>query len=504
MSPDPKQVEALASLLADAGLDASDLITAITTLADAKKVAQRKQEDTGKRKNVINKELVYPDETAIIYQRGDVKSNVYYFRTYDATSRKQYVKSLETTDRVKALAKARTLFQEIKGKIERQERLSSITTSELIALHIKHLERNITSTPHLGITPESLRLKKYYLRMWQEYVTNIGYKQTAIDRIPKARLKKFGLWYYEQPKATGSASKPRSTEQINNAISEVSRMYHKTAYEDGYISFEQIPKIEKLKESKDTSYKRDILSEEQYKVFWTYLEYTYIKGKKYDSNGNKVEDALAFRDKDELLKRTIFAKAQGILYNTGLRPKELLGLKWGEVTQSTHSTEEEARVNYRIVVRADNAKTGKRRIIVAPVKKRFDIIRRCYQKMGVSTSPEDFVFQNPNGTGKQYSRQQFYMRLKRVLTASGLEQELKDEGKVLSLYSSRHFFITMRLRYGKVPLYLLSRVVGSSVQNLTDVYGHIDTELEASVITKNMGRLTKTGFDLQSEVTADE
>jgi len=58
----------------------------------------------------------------------------------------------------------------------------------------------------------------------------------------------------------------------------------------------------------------------------------------------------------------------------------------------------------------------------------------------------------------------------------------------------------MRLRYGKVPLYLLSKVVGTSVKNLTDVYGHIDPEIEADVITRHMGRLVKNGFDMENPV----
>ena len=125
------------------------------------------------------------------------------------------------------------------------------------------------------------------------------------------------------------------------------------------------------------------------------------------------------------------------------------------------------------------------------------------RKMGIDIAPNDYVFQVPSNRLKPYSRQQFYLRLQRVLKASGLEAELADEGKKLSLYSSRHFFITMRLRYGKVPLYLLSKVVGSSVSNLTDVYGHIDTEIEAATITRNMGALAKSGFEMKP-VAADE
>ena len=78
---------------------------------------------------------------------------------YDPLSRKQFVKSLETTDRVKALATARNLFQQIKGKIAKNERLVSITTAELIEKHIERLNRTVTNVPHMGITPESLRLK---------------------------------------------------------------------------------------------------------------------------------------------------------------------------------------------------------------------------------------------------------------------------------------------------------------------------------------------------------
>jgi len=498
-----EQLEALSSLLADAGLDASDLLTAITTLATAKKAVKETEQKKGNRKNVINKELVYPDEKAIIYQRGDIKSNIYYFRMYDSISKKQFVKSLDTTDRVEALSTARSIFQEVQGKIDRNERITSINTKELIKIHLKSIERKLTDTPHLGITPESLRLKKYYLEKWEQYISHLGYEKTAIDRIPRQRLRDYGIWFYELPKENGK-SQPRSTEQINNSIGEILRMYKKTAYDDRYISLEQIPRLERLKEGRDTSYKRDIFTEKQYTKFWMYLEYTYIKGKKVDDNGDKIRDPLAFRDKHELLKRTIFSKAIGILYNTGLRPKELLGLKWSEITTSSSDDEEAKKINYRIVVRPENAKTGKRRIIVAPVKRRFDIIRTCYKKMGIDIAPNDYVFQVPSNRLKAYSRQQFYMRLQRVLKASGLEAELAEEGKKLSLYSSRHFFITMRLRYGKVPLYLLSKVVGSSVSNLTDVYGHIDTEIEAATITRNMGALAKNGFEMRPVATEED
>jgi integrase len=504
MSPDPKQVEALTALLEQAGLDASDLLTAITTLAKAKQVAQEKQDDEDKaattRKNVINKELVYPDEKAIIYQRGDVKTNVYYFRVYDPSSKKQYVKSLETTDRVKALATARNLFQQIKGKIAKNERLVSITTAELIEKHTERLKRTVSNTPHMGITPDSLRLKSYYLRNWQDFIDHLGYSKTTIDRIPKDNVREFGLWMLERPKQSGNINTPRSAEQINNMVGEVLSMYNKTAKRNRLISADAIPDIDRVKESKDLGYKRDILNEDQYTKFWMYMEYTYSKGKKIDANGNKVIDPLAQRDKDELHKRLVFTKTIGILYNTGIRPGEFLKLKWSDITEPKTTTSDDKNKNIKITIRPEVAKTGVRRVIVVPVKKRFDVIKSCYKKMGVDIKPDDFILMNPAKNREAYTRQSLYTRLQRVLKHSGLEEELLQENKRLSLYSSRHFFITMRLRYGKVPLYLLSKVVGTSVKNLTDVYGHIDPEIEADVITRHMGRLVKNGFDMENPV----
>ena len=488
--PDKHEVEAITALLEQAGLGAEDLLVAISTLANAKKDAKEKRdkEISQPKKNVLNKEFVYPGEQAIIYQRGDVKSNQYYFRCYDKDAKRQYIKSLGTTDRVSALYKARTLFQEIQGKIQRGERVRSITTSELIKIRLDNLNKIVTPIPHQGITPGSYNLKKYYLGQWQKYINSIGNEKTAIDRIPKEKGRDFGLWFMSQPKETGNPNTQRSAEQVNNAIGEVKAMYHKVAVRDRFISVDGIPELDRVKQSKDTSYKRDILTIDQYEVFWKYMEYKYTR--------DKSEKPF------ELIKRIVFTKFQGILYNTGLRPKEALGLYWSEVTPMDGPL---AKTHMRVFIRKENSKNGKSRVVVAPIRSRIEKIKECYKEMGIELTSKDYVFLNPlSKTRSQYSRQNYFQRLKKVLTLSGLEEELAKEGKTLSLYSSRHFFITMRLRYGKVPLYLLSRACGTSVSNITDTYGNIDVEIEAETLTKNMGRLIRSGVDMKDDVTGED
>ena len=80
--------------------------------------------------------------------------------------------------------------------------------------------------------------------------------------------------------------------------------------------------------------------------------------------------------------------------------------------------------------------------------------------MGYEVMPNDFILMNPANDRKPIVGKSLHDNLKRVIKHSGLEDDLAQEGKKLSLYKLRHFFITMRLRYGKVPLYLLSKVVG--------------------------------------------
>ena len=53
-------------------------------------------------------------------------------------------------------------------------------------------------------------------------------------------------------------------------------------------------------------------------------------------------------------------------------------------------------------------------------------------------------------------------------------------------------------------LYIFSVRLLESVSNITDVYGHIDAEIEADVVTKNMGRLTSNGFDMDSDVAVGD
>jgi len=104
-----------------------------------------------------------------------------------------------------------------------------------------------------------------------------------------------------------------------------------------------------------------------------------------------------------------------------------------------------------------------------------------------------------------YCRQNMYQRLRRVLRESGLEEEFSRRGESISLYSFRHQYACWRLRYGDVPIYLLAKQMGTSIQKIEATYGHIEVEQQVEKITKAQGIIKQTGFVLEKpEVFEDE
>jgi len=269
--------EALAALLDESGVDAATLASALQSIARAKEITAPVPEGQGK--VYLNKELVYEDETAYIYQRNDTKKKYYYFRMWDRKSKKPYIKSLETNDRAKAVTTARIIYQEIKGKIDRGERVRNITTKKLVEIYLDGEALKITDIPKEGITPSRMRVKKYYLRLWLEYIDELGFTETPIDKIKPYATRRFGYWLQKKPKDFRDDGKPRSNDLINNCISEINKCYRDVAIRDRYIGKDEMPEIDRLRQQPDKGHKKDIFTLDQYEKLWKYLEYQYCKDK---------------------------------------------------------------------------------------------------------------------------------------------------------------------------------------------------------------------------------
>ncbi len=483
-------VNALDTLLTAAGFDAGDLQIALEAITTAKEQAQKKTYVEGEYAYFLDRTLVYEDQDAFIYKRADTKSGRWYFRIYDAKRGKPIKKALKTTDKTQALATARMLYIDIKGKIERGERLKSITTMELVDMWEEKLSKQVTDTPHLGLTPDSFKQKRYFLKNWRDYLIHLRIQKKELDKVEPAKLRNFGTWYMNKPKQSAlHTGKVKSTELINNNISEVIRMYHQLGVRERYISGSQVPQIDRLKQQLDERFKRDIMNEEEYEEFWRYLQFNYITKKH-----NPLVDAK------ELEIRKIWKEFIFIMSNVGFRPKELCGIKLTEITDNPNWSDERRATDCLMKVRKENSKTGRARVCVAPVRKRIERILASYKKIGIEHQPEDYLFISHrwvvNGKRDPYTRVMMYARLKTVLEKSGLMAKFKKEDKRISLYSFRHQYACWRLRYGDVPIHLLAKQMGTSIQKIEATYGHIQVEQQAEVITKAQEHIKRTGTNL--------
>ena len=177
-----------------------------------------------------------------------------------------------------------------------------------------------------------------------------------------------------------------------------------------------------------------------------------------------------------------------------MRPKELLTLRWADISNFKRADNSD---NVVVHIRAENAKTGRSRNVVAPVKKRLEAIRKSMREIGETINADDFVLMNPQKEDRRaYTRQMLHERLKQTLEISGLGIEINQMQQKISLYSFRHQYICWRLRHGGVPIHLIAKNCGTSIQKTEETYGHIETEKQADIITKNQGISKQSEVDL--------
>ena len=343
-------------LLEQAGVNKDDFYSAISALTTAKQQNPKIKSEVNK--NYVDKTPVYDDVDAFIYKRGDTKSGIWYFRIWDSKRRKAVFRSLKTTNKELAITTAKQLYRDISGKIEKGERLKQITTDELIALWDKYLQSKISATPHKGIVPNTYRSKKYWLNNWSNYINHLHLSKTPIDKIKPHLTRGFSMWLETRPKQTAQHTGARSREQINNNVNEVIKMYRQLAVRERYLSSDDVPQIDRLNYEIDDRVKRDIPTEQEYEEYWRFLYHNYIT-KKHNPN----------TPPEEIEKRKIFKEFVLILANSGVRPKELLGVKVKEINELPYMTDDDKKKGNMVInIRKDNAKTGRSRSVVAPIR----------------------------------------------------------------------------------------------------------------------------------------
>jgi len=478
-----KHLEAISTLLEAQGLGAADLLQAITALASIKQQEQINKNAETQNKIFQDKILLYfGSEDAFIFRYGTTKSKNYYLRIYCKETKLIYKKSLRTASKEEAIVKARSIYAETYGKLYRSEKTKSLTTKTLILKYLEQELRRVSPLPKAGITKETYEGKKQYLGVWERFIhEELKMADSKLENIPPERTRDFQYWLNRQDKLFYKDKKGFSAEYINSIISEVNRMYRQVAIRDKYLSITLMPQIDKAKSQPNTDPKRHILEVPEWEALATYL-----RTKKYlkPEGASKLEQA----------KRAIFREYMGIAYSTGMRPKELLGLIWNDVRTNIADNKENQKIFRLLEVRASNSKTGKKRVVNAPVARRLQRLEKVYKDIGMTKEPQDYVFRNPTWERQDknvpYGQPAFSKRLDKALIEAGIQEELNKTSRKITLYSSRHFYTTLRLQNG-LNIHLLARQLGTSTTYIDQTYSHIQIEQNTEKISQGMFLIKK-------------
>ena len=475
-------IASLAELLSSRGLDAEDFIEVVDILAKAKK---SEAETTSKKANKANKifvdkEFVYETrDDVFIYRDGRTKNRNYYIRIYDSVTKKVFTRSLRTSHRTTALVAAERLYREKKDKLLTGVKMVSITPLEMVKLYLDRRKGEITNTPKTGLVLTSYQRIEHQLRYWTEYIRFLKLEKTHIEKIPTDIGRDFATWILNQPKEFYK-NKPRSRETINHIVASVKKMYRDIGIEEKYITFNEFPKFKYLKVAPDNAPKRDVLKAEEYEELTKWMNNSYAREKGITEL--------------EAIKRRIFALYLSINYNIGARTKEMLGIKWGDISINPNDTAEQRKTNRVVRIHAENSKTGKGRYIVAPIAEKLERIRKHYRKIGYEPKQEDYVFINLSKTKRDknipYQTPAMEKRLKSVLLLSGLKEKLDADNRHITLYSARHFYCTMRLM-NKVDIHTLALNMGTSITYIEKTYSHLTTLMMSDEITRGQNWKTE-------------
>ena len=112
----------------------------------------------------------------------------------------------------------------------------------------------------------------------------------------------------------------------------------------------------------------------------------------------------------------------------------------------------------------------------------------------MTMEPRDYIFRNPTWERQnkniQYGQPAFSKRLEKALVEAGIQEELDKTGRKITLYSSRHFYTTLRLQNG-LNIHLLARQFGTSTTYIDQTYSHIQIEQNTDKISQGMFLIKK-------------
>ncbi len=396
-------------------------------------------------------------------QTGEIKVSVFlrqlkhlerYYARFKIDDRKlangqRYVtESLRSDDFDIASDRARQRYADIQAQQKLGASIKQITTNQAIDRFLADYENKLEK----GISGFSSGMARTYRKTidiyWREYIGGKG-----LDAVSVSDFEDYEVWRQEWSRNTSrkrkhgnykTRVKPRTIQFEINAFKTVLRwsaarkFYSGNAYD---WSFKLTDK-----------YRRSALRLDQYRKL-----YRYMRTNKFHNIGKHGNDSRIKRHRVMLRAYIMF------MANTGLRVGEARHLKWHDVEETKNS------LGNRVVVVSVSEKYSKVRKARRAVGRFYGLRaierwREYLDSIGEEWSDDTYIFCNEKGEVIKDFREGFNS----VIREAGVETD--SDGNKYTIYSLRHFYITMRLQSPKVRIYSLAQNCGTSVSMIEQFY----------------------------------
>ena len=480
-----RQISGLETMLGQMDIDTDDLIrlvSAIGALKKNKKDNNKQAQQETENKVFLDKTMILGRDDVYIYRDNRTKKKGWYIRIYEARYKKHWGKSLRTTNKVLAMAEAERIYSERKGRMSVGVRPVSITAKELVKLYEQERRKELTDIPHQGITQSSFNTLCLHIKYWERYMSEVGHTNTNLEDIPTELGLTFGQWIKAQKKTTflskNGHSHTRNNYTINHTIAAVKKMYRDYAKQMKYITDNEIPMFKYLKVDREQKPKRDLITKDEFTKISEWIQYKWCN-----------ETGIT---KKEKIKRRVYGLVLTIAHYTGMRPKEMISLTWGDIDINRSDSKADQKINRVISIRSENSKTGRSREIIAPIAPQIERLKKHYRNFGFEPSlrAEDYVFPKMTFTSinnnEPTSRVAWEHRIKDVMKGAERDGYFESNGRNITLYSARHHYITEAL-YRGVDMYDVALNCGTSITYIEQTYSHVTTLMRSKELTKGLG-----------------
>lgn len=387
---------------------------------------------------------------------GEVKifrttSKIWQFQMWISEEQKYVRETLNTDNRDDAINLAKKKYILYSSKIQNNEKIFSITATELRDSFLDYVQKQVNNEQlSKGRAANIKTYTKHYLEF-------IG-KNSKIQNVDSKKFREY-LAFRRSKKSDILAIVIR-----NEAIT-IKQMYA-FGQSEGFLKQTYNPDFGLIKVPKD----------EAVREAYTTEEYTQLIN--YSKNWYK---AKAISDEEKYYRRLINDFII-LMANGGFRTQELRLLKWKDIKNISQPDKE---TYAELIIRAENTKVKKNRTIEM---RRGDVFKRI-QLYSKYTEREDHVF-STFIKNTVIDKRHLYTYFKKLISEVKTKFPNFDDTK--TLYSLRHFWITIRILAG-LNVYDIAKISGTSLQQIQNHYDAAESLITSRKMNKNSLRFDSHG-----------